>query len=126
MRKGKNKAILSLVFIMILNLISPGIMVYAEDVSNSPSVEITSATFDDYTVREGMIKTFRIDYKIKDPNKITPGDSITITLPKIFRDVNPVCSDKHFSGQEYNPNTGVLKLIFNDNIKNALGGLFNF
>ena len=124
MRQGKNKAILSLVFVfsMILNLISSGIMVYAEDVSNSPSVEITSATFDDYTVREGMIKTFRIDYKIKDPSKITPGDSITITLPKIFRDVNPVCSDKHFSGQEYNPNTGVLKLIFNDNIKNALEG----
>ncbi|WP_373601481.1 SpaA isopeptide-forming pilin-related protein, partial [Paraclostridium bifermentans] len=124
MRKAKNKAILSLVvvFNMILSLISPGMMVYAEDISNSNAVEITSATFDDYTVREGMIKTLRIDYKINDPSKINPGDSITITLPKIFRDVKPVYPDQHFSNQEYDPNTGVLKLIFNDNVKTALAG----
>ncbi|MEG2984440.1 MAG: SpaA isopeptide-forming pilin-related protein, partial [Peptostreptococcaceae bacterium] len=121
--KGK-KLILSLVvvFNMILNLISPGIMVYAQDVSNSDAVEITSATFDDYTVREGMIKTLRVDYKIIDPSKINPGDSITITLPKIFRDVNPISPDKHFSSQNYDPNTGVLTLTFNDNIKSALAG----
>lgn len=81
------------------------------------AVKITSVTFDNSentTVMDGITNTLRIDYQIIDKNKLHAGDTITIQLPDIFKDITPDYPKKHFSDCVVNGN--LLTLTFKDNI----------
>ena len=126
MKNSKNFNIFTLwsvVISMILIMISPGSIVLGEEtksVQNDGAVEITSTTFESNTVAKGISNNLRIDYKILNKDKLKDGDKIVISLPDIFKDIEPKCPDQHF--KDFNVKDGVVTLTFNENVEKAVTG----
>lgn len=126
MKNSKNFNIFTLwsvVISMILIMISPGSIVLGEEtksVQNDGSVEITSTTFESNTVAKGISNNLRIDYKILNKDKLKDGDKIVISLPDIFKDIEPKCHDQHF--KDFDVKDGVVTLTFNENVEKAVTG----
>lgn len=126
MKNSKNFNIFTLwsvVISMILIMISPGIIVLGEEtksVQNDGAVEITSTTFESNTVAKGISNNLRIDYKILNKDKLKDGDKIVISLPDIFKDIEPKCHDQHF--KDFDVKDGVVTLTFNENVEKAVTG----
>ena len=123
-RKKCNIFILwSIVISMILIMISPGSIVLGEEaksVQNDGAVEITSTTFESNTVAKDISNNLRIDYKILNKDKLKDGDKIVISLPDIFKDIEPKCPDQHF--KDFDVKDGVVTLTFNENVEKAVTG----
>ena len=126
MKNSKNFNIFTLwsvVISMILIMISPGIIVLGEEaksVQNDGAVEITSTTFESNTVAKDISNNLRIDYKILNKDKLKDGDKIVISLPDIFKDIEPKCPDQHF--KDFDVKDGVVTLTFNENVEKAVTG----
>ncbi len=126
MKNSKNFNIFTLwsvVISMILIMISPGIIVLGEEtksVQNDGAVEITSTTFESNTVAKGISNNLRIDYKILNKDKLKDGDKIVISLPDIFKDIEPKFHDQHF--KDFDVKDGVVTLTFNENVEKAVTG----
>ena len=126
MKNSKNFNIFTLwsvVISMILIMISPGSIVLGEEtksVQNDGAVEITSTTFESNTVAKGISNNLRIDYKILNKDKLKDGDKIVISLPDIFKDIEPKCPDQHF--KDFDVKDGVVTLTFNENVEKAVTG----
>ena len=126
MKNSKNFNIFTLwsvVISMILIMISPGIIVLGEEtksVQNDGVVEITSTTFESNTVAKDISNNLRIDYKILNKDKLKDGDKIVISLPDIFKDIEPKCHDQHF--KDFDVKDGVVTLTFNENVEKAVTG----
>ncbi|HHQ4319856.1 TPA: SpaA isopeptide-forming pilin-related protein [Clostridium perfringens] len=126
MKKRKNCNIFtlwSIVISMILIMISPGSIVLgdeAKSVQNDGAVEITSTTFESNTVAKDISNNLRIDYKILNKDKLKDGDKIVISLPDIFKDIEPKCPDQHF--KDFDVKDGVVTLTFNENVEKAVTG----
>lgn len=126
MKNSKNFNIFTLwsvVISMILIIISPGIIVLGEEtksVQNDGAVEITSTTFESNTVAKDISNNLRIDYKILNKDKLKDGDKIVISLPDIFKDIEPKCHDQHF--KDFDVKDGVVTLTFNENVEKAVTG----
>lgn len=126
MKNSKNFNIFTLwsvVISMILIMISPGIIVLGEEtksVQNDGAVEITSTTFESNTVAKDISNNLRIDYKILNKDKLKDGDKIVISLPDIFKDIEPKCHDQHF--KDFDVKDGVVTLTFNENVEKAVTG----
>lgn len=126
MKKRKNCNIFtlwSIVISMILVMISPGSIVLGEEaksVQNDGAVEITSTTFESNTVAKDISNNLRIDYKILNKDKLKDGDKIVISLPDIFKDIEPKCPDQHF--KDFDVKDGVVTLTFNENVEKAVTG----
>ncbi|UBK75335.1 LPXTG cell wall anchor domain-containing protein [Clostridium perfringens] len=124
MKNSKNFNIFTLwsvVISMILIMISPGIIVLGEEtksVQNDGAVEITSTTFESNTVAKDISNNLRIDYKILNKDKLKDGDKIVISLPDIFKDIEPKCHDQHF--KDFDVKDGVVTLTFNENVEKAV------
>ena len=126
MKNSKNFNIFTLwsvVISMILIMISPGSIVLGEEaksVQNDGAVEITSTTFESNTVAKDISNNLRIDYKILNKDKLKHGDKIVISLPDIFKDIEPKCPDQHF--KDFDVKDGVVTLTFNENVEKAVTG----
>lgn len=126
MKNNKNFNIFTLwsvVISMILIMISPGSIVLGEEtksVQNDGAVEITSTTFESNTVAKDISNNLRIDYKILNKDKLKDGDKIVISLPDIFKDIEPKCHDQHF--KDFDVKDGVVTLTFNENVEKAVTG----
>lgn len=126
MKNSKNFNIFTLwsvVISMILIMISPGSIVLGEEtksVQNDGAVEITSTTFESNTVAKDISNNLRIDYKILNKDKLKDGDKIVISLPDIFKDIEPKCHDQHF--KDFDVKDGVVTLTFNENVEKAVTG----
>ena len=126
MKNSKNFNIFNLwsvVISMILIMISPGSIVLGEEaksVQNDGAVEITSTTFESNTVAKDISNNLRIDYKILNKDKLKDGDKIVISLPDIFKDIEPKCPDQHF--KDFDVKDGVVTLTFNENVEKAVTG----
>lgn len=126
MKNSKNFNIFTLwsvVISMILIMISPGIIVLGEEtksVQNDGAVEITSTTFESNTVAKDISNNLRIDYKILNKDKLKDGDKIVISLPDIFKDIEPKCHYQHF--KDFDVKDGVVTLTFNENVEKAVTG----
>ena len=126
MKNSKNFNIFTLwsvVISMILIMISPGIIVLGEEtksVQNDGAIEITSTTFESNTVAKDISNNLRIDYKILNKDKLKDGDKIVISLPDIFKDIEPKCHDQHF--KDFDVKDGVVTLTFNENVEKAVTG----
>ena len=126
MKKRKNCNIFtlwSIVISMILIMISPGSIVLGEEaksVQNDGAVEITSTTFESNTVAKDISNNLRIDYKILNKDKLKDGDKIVVSLPDIFKDIEPKCPDQHF--KDFDVKDGVVTLTFNENVEKAVTG----
>ena len=126
MKNNKNFNIFTLwsvVISMILIMISPGSIVLGEEtksVQNDGAVEITSTTFESNTVAKDISNNLRIDYKILNKDKLKDGDKIVISLPDIFKDIEPKCPDQHF--KDFDVKDGVVTLTFNENVEKAVTG----
>ncbi|MCR1964090.1 SpaA isopeptide-forming pilin-related protein [Clostridium perfringens] len=126
MKNSKNFNIFTLwsvVISMILIMISPGSIVLGEEaksVQNDGAVEITSTTFESNTVAKDISNNLRIDYKILNKDKLKDGDKIVISLPDIFKDIEPKCPDQHF--KDFDVKDGVVTLTFNENVEKAVTG----
>lgn len=126
MKNSKNFNIFTLwsvVISMILIMISPGIIVLGEEtksVQNDGAVEITSTTFESNTVAKDISNNLRIDYKILNKDKLKDGDKIVISLPDIFKDIEPKCPEQHF--KDFDVKDGVVTLTFNENVEKAVTG----
>lgn len=126
MKNSKNFNIFTLwsvVIFMILIMISPGSIVLGEEaksVQNDGAVEITSTTFESNTVAKDISNNLRIDYKILNKDKLKDGDKIVISLPDIFKDIEPKCPDQHF--KDFDVKDGVVTLTFNENVEKAVTG----
>ncbi|MDM0478504.1 SpaA isopeptide-forming pilin-related protein [Clostridium perfringens] len=126
MKNSKNCNIFtlwSIVISMILIMISPGSIVLGEEaklVQNDGAVEITSTTFESNTVAKDISNNLRIDYKILNKDKLKDGDKIVISLPDIFKDIEPKCPDQHF--KDFDVKDGVVTLTFNENVEKAVTG----
>ncbi|WP_096514623.1 SpaA isopeptide-forming pilin-related protein [Clostridium perfringens] len=126
MKNSKNFNIFtlwSIVISMILIMISPGSIVLGEEaksVQNDGAVEITSTTFESNTVAKDISNNLRIDYKILNKDKLKDGDKIVISLPDIFKDIEPKCPDQHF--KDFDVKDGVVTLTFNENVEKAVTG----
>ncbi len=126
MKNSKNFNIFTLwsvVISMIVIMIFPGSIVLGEEsksVQNDGAVEITSTTFESNTVAKDISNNLRIDYKILNKDKLKDGDKIVISLPDIFKDIEPKCPDKHF--KDFDVKDGVVTLTFNENVEKAVTG----
>ena len=126
MKNSKNFNIFTLwsvVISMIVIMIFPGSIVLGEEsksVQNDGAVEITSTTFESNTVAKGISNNLRIDYKILNKDKLKDGDKIVISLPDIFKDIEPKCPDQHF--KDFDVKDGVVTLTFNENVEKAVTG----
>ncbi|NGT90955.1 cell surface protein [Clostridium perfringens] len=126
MKNSKNFNIFTLwsvVISMILIMISPGSIVLGEEtksVQNDGAVEIISTTFESNTVAKDISNNLRIDYKILNKDKLKDGDKIVISLPDIFKDIEPKCHDQHF--KDFDVKDGVVTLTFNENVEKAVTG----
>lgn len=126
MKNSKNFNIFTLwlvVIFMILIMIFPGSIVLGEEtksVQNDGAVEITSTTFESNTVAKDISNNLRIDYKILNKDKLKDGDKIVISLPDIFKDIEPKCPDQHF--KDFDFKDGVVTLTFNENVEKAVTG----
>ena len=104
-------------------MIFPGSIVLgkeAKSVQNDGAVEITSTTFESNTVAKDISNNLRIDYKILNKDKLKDGDKIVISLPDIFKDIEPKCPDQHF--KDFDVKDGVVTLTFNENVEKAVTG----
>ncbi|XZH04636.1 SpaA isopeptide-forming pilin-related protein [Clostridium perfringens] len=126
MKNSKNFNIFTLwsvVISMIVIMIFPGSIVLGEEtksVQNDRAVEITSTTFESNTVAKDISNNLRIDYKILNKDKLKDGDKIVISLPDIFKDIEPKCPDQHF--KDFDVKDGVVTLTFNENVEKAVTG----
>lgn len=126
MKNGKNFNIFTLwsvVISMIVIMIFPGSIVLGKEsksVQNDGAVEITSTTFESNTVAKDISNNLRIDYKILNKDKLKDGDKIVISLPDIFKDIEPKCPDQHF--KDFDVKDGVVTLTFNENVEKAVTG----
>ncbi|MDK0813384.1 SpaA isopeptide-forming pilin-related protein [Clostridium perfringens] len=126
MKNSKNFNIFtlwSIVISMIVIMISPGSIVLGEEaksVQNDGAVEITRTTFESNTVAKDISNNLRIDYKILNKDKLKDGDKIVISLPDIFKDIEPKCHDQHF--KDFDVKDGVVTLTFNENVEKAVTG----
>lgn len=126
MKNSKNFNIFTLwsvVISMIVIMIFPGSIVLGKEsksVQNDGAVEITSTTFESNTVAKGISNNLRIDYKILNKDKLKDGDKIVISLPDIFKDIEPKCHDQHF--KDFDVKDGVVTLTFNENVEKAVTG----
>lgn len=126
MKNSKNFNIFTLwsvVISMIVIVIFPGSIVLGEEtksVQNDGAVEITSTTFESNTVAKDISNNLRIDYKILNKDKLKDGDKIVISLPDIFKDIEPKCPDQHF--KDFDVKDGVVTLTFNENVEKAVTG----
>ncbi|KAF2784971.1 cell surface protein [Clostridium perfringens] len=126
MKNSKNFNIFTLwsvVISMIVIMIFPGSIVLGEEsksVQNYGAVEITSTTFESNTVAKDISNNLRIDYKILNKDKLKDGDKIVISLPDIFKDIEPKCPDQHF--KDFDVKDGVVTLTFNENVEKAVTG----
>ncbi len=126
MKNSKNFNIFTLwsvVISMIVIMIFPGSIVLGEEsksVQNDGAVEITSTTFESNTVAKDISNNLRIDYKILNKDKLKDGDKIVISLPDIFKDIEPKCPDQHF--KDFDVKDGVVTLTFNENVEKAVTG----
>ncbi|MDZ5015936.1 LPXTG cell wall anchor domain-containing protein [Clostridium perfringens] len=126
MKNSKNFNIFTLwsvVISMIVIMIFPGSIVLgkvAKSVQNDGAVEITSTTFESNTVAKDISNNLRIDYKILNKDKLKDGDKIVISLPDIFKDIEPKCPDQHF--KDFDAKDGVVTLTFNENVEKAVTG----
>ncbi|WP_415324927.1 SpaA isopeptide-forming pilin-related protein [Clostridium perfringens] len=126
MKNSKNFNIFTLwsvVISMIVIMIFPGSIVLGKEsksVQNDGAVEITSTTFESNTVAKGISNNLRIDYKILNKDKLKDGDKIVISLPDIFKDIEPKCPDQHF--KDFDVKDGVVTLTFNENVEKAVTG----
>ncbi|CUO63457.1 SpaA isopeptide-forming pilin-related protein [Clostridium perfringens] len=126
MKNSKNFNIFTLwsvVISMIVIMIFPGSIVLGEEtksVQNDGAVEITSTTFESNTVAKDIRNNLRIDYKILNKDKLKDGDKIVISLPDIFKDIEPKCPDQHF--KDFDVKDGVVTLTFNENVEKAVTG----
>ncbi|MFQ6847625.1 MAG: SpaA isopeptide-forming pilin-related protein, partial [Clostridium perfringens] len=104
-------------------MIFPGSIVLGKEsksVQNDGAVEITSTTFESNTVAKDTSNNLRIDYKILNKDKLKDGDKIVISLPDIFKDIEPKCPDQHF--KDFDVKDGVVTLTFNENVEKAVTG----
>ncbi|EHK2306616.1 LPXTG cell wall anchor domain-containing protein [Clostridium perfringens] len=126
MKNSKNFNIFTLwsvVISMIVIMIFPGSIVLGEEtksVQNDGAVEITSTTFESNTVAKDISNNLRIDYKILNKDKLKDGDKIVISLPDIFKDIEPKYPDQHF--KDFDVKDGVVTLTFNENVEKAVTG----
>lgn len=126
MKNSKNFNIFTLwsvVISMIVIMIFPGSIVLGKEsksVQNDGAVEITSTTFESNTVAKDISNNLRIDYKILNKDKLKDGDKIVISLPDIFKDIEPKCPDQHF--KDFDVKDGVVTLTFNENVEKAVKG----
>lgn len=126
MKNSKNFNIFtlwSIVISIIVIMIFPGSIVLGEEaksVQNDGAVEITSTTFESNTVAKDISNNLRIDYKILNKDKLKDGDKIVISLPDIFKDIEPKCPDQHF--KDFDVKDGVVTLTFNENVEKAVTG----
>ncbi|EPB8190876.1 SpaA isopeptide-forming pilin-related protein [Clostridium perfringens] len=126
MKNSKNFNIFTLwsvVISMIVIMSFPGSIVLgkeAKSVQNDGAVEITSTTFESNTVAKDISNNLRIDYKILNKDKLKDGDKIVISLPDIFKDIEPKCPDQHF--KDFDVKDGVVTLTFNENVEKAVTG----
>lgn len=126
MKNSKNFNIFTLwsvVISMIVIMIFPGSIVLGEEAKsfqNDGAVEITSTTFESNTVAKDISNNLRIDYKILNKDKLKDGDKIVISLPDIFKDIEPKCPDQHF--KDFDVKDGVVTLTFNENVEKAVTG----
>lgn len=126
MKNSKNFNIFTLwsvVIFMIVIMIFPGSIVLGKEsksVQNDGAVEITSTTFESNTVAKDISNNLRIDYKILNKDKLKDGDKIVISLPDIFKDIEPKCPDQHF--KDFDVKDGVVTLTFNENVEKAVTG----
>lgn len=126
MKNSKNFNIFTLwsvVISMIVIMIFPGSIVLGKEsksVQNDGAVEITSTTFESNTVAKDISNNLRIDYKILNKDKLKDGDKIVISLPDIFKDIEPKCPDQHF--KDFDFKDGVVTLTFNENVEKAVTG----
>lgn len=126
MKNSKNFNIFTLwsvVISMIVIMIFPGSIALGEEsksVQNDGAVEITSATFESNTVAKDISNNLRIDYKILNRDKLKNGDKIIITLPDVFKDIEPKCPQQHF--KDFDVKDGVVTLTFNENVEKAVTG----
>ncbi|MBO3424260.1 LPXTG cell wall anchor domain-containing protein [Clostridium perfringens] len=126
MKNSKNFNIFTLwsvVISMIVIMIFPGSIVLGKEsksVQNDGAVEITSTTFESNTVAKDISNNLRIDYKILNKDKLKDGDKIVISLPDIFKDIEPKCPDQHFN--DFDVKDGVVTLTFNENVEKAVTG----
>ncbi|ELC8408225.1 LPXTG cell wall anchor domain-containing protein [Clostridium perfringens] len=126
MKNSKNFNIFTLwsvVISMIVIMIFPGSIVLGEEsksVQNDGAVEITSTTFESNTVAKDISNNLRIDYKILNKDKLKDGDKIVISLPDIFKDIEPKCPDQHF--KDFDVKDGVVTLTFNETVEKAVTG----
>ncbi len=83
-------------------------------------LKLQALLFESNTVAKDISNNLRIDYKILNKDKLKDGDKIVISLPDIFKDIEPKCPDQHF--KDFDVKDGVVTLTFNENVEKAVTG----
>ncbi|WP_297523324.1 collagen binding domain-containing protein, partial [uncultured Clostridium sp.] len=86
---------------------------------STPAIKVSAKLTSD-KISVDTYTSLVINYDILNRKEIKPGDSITIDLPDIFKNITPVYSHEHFSKCEVNGN--IVKLIFGKNIDIGVKG----
>ncbi|RIZ58148.1 SpaA isopeptide-forming pilin-related protein, partial [Paraclostridium bifermentans] len=118
MRTKKRYRMLSMIVILnlILNIISPGMTVFAEN--NNVKLTLTS---NKTKLESGEQVEFNLNYEaLNGPGSIKAGDTITFKLPDVFENIQPKYPPEHFKSVNVDGTT--VTAVFSEGANDAIGG----
>ncbi|WP_170075181.1 SpaA isopeptide-forming pilin-related protein [Paraclostridium dentum] len=118
MRTKKRYRMLSMIVILnlILNIISPGMTVFAEN--NNVKLTLTS---NKTKLESGEQVEFNLNYEaLNGPGSIKAGDTITFKLPDVFENIQPKYPPEHFKNVTVDGTT--VTAVFSEGANDAIGG----
>ncbi|WP_148550040.1 SpaA isopeptide-forming pilin-related protein [Paraclostridium bifermentans] len=118
MRTKKRYRMLSMIVILnlILNIISPGMTVFAEN--NNIKLTLTS---NKTKLESGEQIEFNLNYEaLNGPGSIKAGDTITFKLPDVFENIQPKYPPEHF--KSVNVDGTSVTAVFSEGANDAIGG----
>jgi len=112
-----------LLSIAIVIAFTPSIAFMQNAYADSSGITVTSLTTETTDYADGQYASFNVKYDV-DYGKVQKGDTLTITVPSVLKNVSIAYSKLHFSACNDLGN-GQYQLVFGDSASTALTGYFS-
>ncbi|MCI2061930.1 MAG: hypothetical protein LKJ83_04075 [Eubacteriaceae bacterium] len=123
-RQSYVKRVLAMLLsIAIVIAFTPSIAFMQNAYADSSGITVTSLTTETTDYADGQYASFNVKYDV-DYGKVQKGDTLTITVPSVLKNVSIAYSKLHFSACNDLGN-GQYQLVFGDSASTALTGYFS-
>jgi len=122
-RSCMKRVLAMLLSIAIVIAFTPSIAFMQNAYADSSGITVTSLTTETTDYADGQYASFNVKYDV-DYGKVQKGDTLTITVPSVLKNVSIAYSKLHFSACNDLGN-GQYQLVFGDSASTALTGYFS-